>query len=322
MNRPILFALPLLAATALASDKTPMTEAEKIAWYCAQHPDEGKNCETHAKFMLPYISDYAKYPDTDVRGDDIKSDSNGCDFSPRPEGCPEPGGAGSTGDGGSGSEVQSGGTSIGGAGISSGRRPTMPIEGPLGARPGSGGGSGAGESGPLPLPPKFGCTEGKAAGKNYTICWNLAAMPEHMLMHGGMRFPNSEKAYSVGFQPGGGNFSCAIITAPPFPGQGCAGLMWISKAPGGPPVSKACSMPTMLDAGNGGNHIDYTLSATRFNGCVLEEGTRHWCNITLTMKESDWMGNVPDRNGKFGWRRKICEGIIGSPLGKDSGAKH
>lgn len=63
-----------------------MTEAEKIEWYCKKHADEGAGCRNHALLLLPYISDYAQYDDSDVRGNTIRK--NPCAFSPLPPGCP------------------------------------------------------------------------------------------------------------------------------------------------------------------------------------------------------------------------------------------
>lgn len=50
----------------------PMTEAEKIEWYCKKHPEEGEGCRNRALLMLPYISDYAKYENVDTRGQKIE----------------------------------------------------------------------------------------------------------------------------------------------------------------------------------------------------------------------------------------------------------
>lgn len=77
-------ALPAAAAAA-ASERVPMTEQEKLDWYCSQHKDEGDNCRAHALLLLPYISDYARYPDSDNAGNTIVEDP--CGFSPKPPGC-------------------------------------------------------------------------------------------------------------------------------------------------------------------------------------------------------------------------------------------
>jgi len=45
-----------------------MTTGEKIDWLCSMAENQGPNCRTRATTLLPYISDYAKYPGLDTRG--------------------------------------------------------------------------------------------------------------------------------------------------------------------------------------------------------------------------------------------------------------
>jgi hypothetical protein len=117
-----------------AAERVKMTDDEKIEWYCGQHPDEGANCTAHARQLLPYISDFAKYGDTDTRGNSITADPNGCDFSPLPPGCPS-----------GGSPAPAPGGSVGGGAAEPGvARPFIPATGsikvPESCTPGSWGG--------------------------------------------------------------------------------------------------------------------------------------------------------------------------------------
>jgi DNA-binding beta-propeller fold protein YncE len=45
-----------------------MTSSEKIDWFCSLPENKGPDCVGRATSLLPYISDYAKYPGLDVRG--------------------------------------------------------------------------------------------------------------------------------------------------------------------------------------------------------------------------------------------------------------
>jgi len=59
-----------LSSIAAADERPPkMTDEEKIEWYCAKPENAGETCAVNAAALLPYISDYAKYPDLDVRGE-------------------------------------------------------------------------------------------------------------------------------------------------------------------------------------------------------------------------------------------------------------
>jgi hypothetical protein len=293
----------LLGSRAYAQERVKMTDAEKIAWYCENHQDEGENCTAHARLMLPYISDYARYSDSDTRGNTVVSDPNGCDFSPLPDGCP---GASSPGAVTSGpADGNGGGAGSNGGGAGS-----------------NGGGAAAGNDGGLttsglPWPPAHGCVDAAKGGFNVEICSNLAAMRLHQGGHGGLVFPNSKKVYSVGFLPGGGSQDCITTTTPRFIGQGCSAHMWLSKEPAGGPVG-TCTQPFSF-GGGGGADLSYEIGdSSPPNSCVLKRGTRYFCNIVLDMEDADWYGNVPDENGVFARRRKLCNGIISGPLGADS----
>jgi len=48
-----------------------MTNEEKMEWFCDQPENRGPSCSVRARTMLPYISDYAKYPGLDKRGEVI-----------------------------------------------------------------------------------------------------------------------------------------------------------------------------------------------------------------------------------------------------------
>ena len=64
----------------------------------------------------------------------------------------------------------------------------------------------------------------------------------------------------------------------------------------------------------------YFTSDPSAPGCHVPPGVRSYLNVQVNMGpfvqgKTPWFGNVPDWNGKFGWRRKICDGIVSSPLG-------
>jgi len=59
-----------------------MTSAEKIDWFCSQPENQGGICPTRAKTLLPYISDYAKYPGLDTSGCPLRTDLPCGGFSP------------------------------------------------------------------------------------------------------------------------------------------------------------------------------------------------------------------------------------------------
>ncbi|OGR45183.1 MAG: hypothetical protein A2X35_02165 [Elusimicrobia bacterium GWA2_61_42] len=61
---------------------TPMTSAEKIEWFCSLPENQDANCRGRATALLPYISDYAKYPGLDVRGDPLDTSLPCGGFSP------------------------------------------------------------------------------------------------------------------------------------------------------------------------------------------------------------------------------------------------
>jgi len=61
-------AAPTPVAESVCVPPPAMAAAEKIEWFCSQPGNQGPNCQVKAKTLLPYISDYAKYPGLDVRG--------------------------------------------------------------------------------------------------------------------------------------------------------------------------------------------------------------------------------------------------------------
>lgn len=151
---------------------------------------------------------------------------------------------------------------------------------------------------------------------HFAVSESLAGMSAHMGAHGGMNF-GPDNGYSVGFYSPA---NVDILDAPPFPNQGCPLALWISAKPGGPPLG-GFTFEQAVAAGCAGYASPAgMLTVTPTQGCKIPEGVRYYLNVQANMgpytpNAEPWFGNVPDMNGKFGWRQRICGEIISSPLG-------
>ncbi len=171
------------------------------------------------------------------------------------------------------------------------------------------------------------CVVTPKSRNHFEVSADLASMSQHMLAHGGMNF-TPDNGYAVGFFPdsrpginGVGN--ARVLDAPAFPNQGCLLAMWLSPTPGGAPYGGA-TYKAAEEAGCAGSAGPQGMlqfsSDPKQPGCHIPPGVRSYVNVQVNMppfvaNESPWFGNVPDRSGKFGWRQKICSGILNSPLG-------
>ena len=266
----VLAFLPLAFVTAARAQGAPsgadvdgqrhaMTDDEKIAWYCEKHADEGANCDNHARLMLPYISDYAQYEDSDTRGKTIKKDPNGCDFSPLPAGCPGSTAAG--GGSGGGVATAAGGTISGG---------------PLTA---SVGGGGAGKGKVLAFP-----------------TWSSAAPirdPNTGRVIANYNSYGPGTIFSMGFKAeGSGGLWTWVenINSTAY----CKYSGWISESPGGPPLPAGyqCNPDVTNSFGSyrnwmPGSAADLKDAKKNTLFCRLAAGQRYYFNLQLV----EWSGN-------------------------------
>ena len=275
----LLSAALLFSRLAAAQDHPKMTDDEKIQWYCSQHADEGDNCAAHARQLLPYISDYAKYDDVDSGGRSASKDPSGCDFSPLPAGCPGSGSAPTTVTGGSGGATSGPGVGIG--------APTIPISGNSG-----GGGQ---------MPPNPGANQGPTTcGSSYVKSpMSLATKPEDFCAdQKGTNFsvielkpgqilnnptffhfsPTSALSVGANVGPAGTRSRCAETGSP---GSGrvnphCAMQIWVSATPGGPALNK-CGLFGPIDNGST-LELESGMSGT---SCTLPPGSHVYCNLAV-----------------------------------------
>jgi hypothetical protein len=289
---------PDAAADAGSSDadgrRHAMTDAEKIDWYCRTHADEGAGCRAHALQLLPYISDYAQYDDSDTRGQTLRRDPSGCDFSPLPPGCP--------------------GASSGGGGTSSG--------GPTGAGGGGGslsGGPLTGGVGTLSGGPLTGA--GGSSGKKKVVAfptWSSAAP---------IRDPNTGRVIfnwnsygpgtivSMGFKPDGTTGMWSWVQNINST-DGCTYKGWISLTPGGAQVPNGVGCNPTTTNYNGGNRIwksstDKEIAAggnLSAMWCLLKPGQRYYFNLLLT----EWRPNPNDDNIYSCIEYVVPQGQLGS----------
>jgi hypothetical protein len=229
--------------------------------------------------MLPYISDYAKYPDSDTRGQTNTPDPSGCDFSPLPPGCPgaaSQGGGNDTG-GGDGSQV-GGGDSNSGPGVGIGV-PMIPIKGGIADGGPTGGGSGGGACGSsyvkskdtIPKKPEDYCADQK--GVNFSVI--NAPVSNGFFLH----FSPST-AFSIAMTAGkaGSYTNCGETDSP---GSGrvndhCAMEIWLSAKPGGAALSQCGLIGPIME---GAMLEPITSGGT--GTCSVAPGTKFYCNMAV-----------------------------------------
>lgn len=158
-----------------------------------------------------------------------------------------------------------------------------------------------------------------AGGLTFHIFPNLAAVPEHQAAHAILRFPVNS-GYSVGFLSGPEGFASnpSVVTSPAAVGQGCAGSMWVSEKPAGKAVKGASEAIVLNPSWSASITCVATSKAPdKKSGvaCALKPNTRYYFNVVVNMPAEQWMANVPDSQGIFGFRRKTCDTLVGSPLG-------
>jgi hypothetical protein len=272
----LIAASAVFAVHAFSQDREPMTEAEKIEWYCAQHPDEGANCTAHARLLLPYISDYAKYEGSDTRGGSAEAASDGCDFSPLPPGCP-------------------------GAASPAPMVPTPPAAVPGGG--GFSGGPGGGAPGALPvdaLPggftPPSDCNA-KLWGINTAVVKAQRCLfsPAHAVSgaHAPVSFPVVGYALAIAFRPhakADGHFqTChtpAVATS-----EYCNIRQSLLDANGVVVSQNGQACETSFSTGGSGN-IEWSTPGGTGGGCPLVPGRQYYMRMLLTSKQTDRNGNT------------------------------